>query len=200
MTSSKLGKHSTCHHRIYRLTCEQFDELLALAGEHCQVCGIAEADTVPGYLYIDHDNRRGDGFDHVRGLACAKCNSALRFVDNGFREATPEQDRYLKNAWFWRHHPSPSHPKTLAPASKLPRKRKAGSTRMPIRQIRASDDTWEPFCEAAVTMGIERSALIRDFMAWYVHRPGAKLPTRPTQAQIDAWRSSSQPPEKDTAA
>jgi hypothetical protein len=28
-------------------------------------------------------------------------------------------------------------------------------------------------------MGTERAALVRQFIAWYLHKPGAELPERP---------------------
>jgi hypothetical protein len=39
------------------------------------------------------------------------------------------------------------------------------------------DELWEPF-GAAVGMR-ERAEVIRQFVAWYLRRPGAKLPVRP---------------------
>ncbi|MFJ6215053.1 hypothetical protein ACIQGZ_17210 [Streptomyces sp. NPDC092296] len=48
----------------------------------------------------------------------------------------------------------------------------------PPRQIRIGDE-WYDFDTAAKTMGTERATLIREFIAWYLRRPGAKLPQRP---------------------
>lgn len=40
-----------------------------------------------------------------------------------------------------------------------------------------SDDDWAEFGEA---VGVRnRAQVIRDFLAWYLHRPGATLPERP---------------------
>lgn len=48
----------------------------------------------------------------------------------------------------------------------------------PPRQIRIGDE-WYDFDAAAKSKGTERAAVIRDFIAWYLRRPGAKLPERP---------------------
>jgi hypothetical protein len=48
----------------------------------------------------------------------------------------------------------------------------------PPRQIRIGDE-WYEFDEAAKSMGTERAALVRQFIAWYLHKPGAELPERP---------------------
>jgi hypothetical protein len=61
-------------------------------------------------LYIDHDGRLGNGWTHVRGLICGRCNSNLRFVDNGYKDPTPEQLRYLEASWFLTHLPDHEHP------------------------------------------------------------------------------------------
>jgi len=97
-----LHQHrKTCHHRTYNLSCVQYDELQWRAGWRCQVCGVRAEDVQKRPLYIDHDNRLGNGWNHVRGLVCSKCNSGLRYVDNGYRRPSPQQQRYLDNAWFW---------------------------------------------------------------------------------------------------
>lgn len=56
----------------------------------------------------------------------------------------------------------------------------------PPRQIRIGDE-WYDFDKAAKSLGTERAAVIRDFIAWYLRQPGAKLPARPDR---DAWKSS----------
>lgn len=59
----------------------------------------------------------------------------------------------------------------------------------PPRSTQIDDTTWGALGTAADELGISRSALLRDLAAWYVRRPGAKMPPRPT-----AWR----PPADDT--
>ena len=54
----------------------------------------------------------------------------------------------------------------------------------PPRQIRIGDE-WYEFDDAAKSMGTERAALIREFIGWYLRKPGAKMPKRP---DADAWR------------
>ena len=91
-----------CHHRsVYGLPCVVYDAMLWRAGNRCEICGRTPEEARQPKLYIDHDSRLGTGWNHVRGLVCARCNSHLRYVDNGYRQPTPGQQRYLDNAWFW---------------------------------------------------------------------------------------------------
>ncbi|MFE2850578.1 hypothetical protein ACFXJO_05520 [Streptomyces lavendulae] len=55
----------------------------------------------------------------------------------------------------------------------------------PARQIRIGDE-WYDFDLAAKAEGTERAAVIREFIAWYLRQPGAKLPVRP---EIAAWKA-----------
>jgi hypothetical protein len=48
----------------------------------------------------------------------------------------------------------------------------------PPRQIRIGEE-WYEFDEAAKSMDTERATLIREFIAWYLRKPGAKMPVRP---------------------
>lgn len=51
--------------------------------------------------------------------------------------------------------------------------------RTPHRTIRVDDELWTGLGDAASTAGADRSALIKQFIAWYLRRPGVKLPERP---------------------
>ena len=46
----------------------------------------------------------------------------------------------------------------------------------PPRQMRIPDD------QAAKAAGTVRAEAVREFIRWYLRRPGAKLPTRPDRA------------------
>ncbi|WP_377271900.1 hypothetical protein [Peterkaempfera sp. SMS 1(5)a] len=64
------------------------------------------------------------------------------------------------------------------------------------RQMRIPDDEWLPF-EAATkaqhpTGRSPRAAVIRDFIRWYMRRPGAKLPDRPAAGP---WSTPSTAPD-----
>jgi hypothetical protein len=49
-----------------------------------------------------------------------------------------------------------------------------------IRRFRADDGLWHDFSTAVALAGNpNRSDILRAFCAWYAHRPGAELPTRP---------------------
>ena len=49
----------------------------------------------------------------------------------------------------------------------------------PARQMRISDEDWSDFESAAASRETDRATLVREFIAWYLRRPGAKLPKRP---------------------
>ena len=66
------------------------------------------------------------------------------------------------------------------------------------RRFRASDDEWESFEAAARAMHptgrSPRGQVLREFMRWYMRRPGSKLPERPP---VGPW---SKPAPQDSAA
>ena len=47
------------------------------------------------------------------------------------------------------------------------------------RTIRMEDELWGPLGPAALTNGLDRSKLLRQFARWYLSVPGAQLPQRP---------------------
>lgn len=49
-----------------------------------------------------------------------------------------------------------------------------------VRQI--DDDLWEDLGKATAELGTDRSAITRQFYEWFVGRPGAQLPKRPSDA------------------
>jgi hypothetical protein len=53
---------------------------------------------------------------------------------------------------------------------------------MPIAEIRVAKDDWADF--RAVNLR-RAPAVIREFIRWYLRRPGAKLPQRPTAEEIE---------------
>lgn len=52
-------------------------------------------------------------------------------------------------------------------------------THTPPRQIRIGAD-WLDLEPAAKSQGKDRAEVVREFIAWYLRRPGAKLPERPS--------------------
>jgi hypothetical protein len=48
------------------------------------------------------------------------------------------------------------------------------------RSVRVSDEDWADLEAAAAVLGADRASVIRQFIHWYLRRPGAKLPERPT--------------------
>lgn len=45
--------------------------------------------------------------------------------------------------------------------------------------IRVDELTWAEFGDAVAAADADRSSAIRDFVNWYLRKPGAKLPKRP---------------------
>ncbi|HSH60575.1 MAG TPA: endonuclease VII domain-containing protein [Acidimicrobiales bacterium] len=63
--------------RKFGITVEQYEEMLAIQGGGCAICGRR-----PGKisLHVDHDHETG----RIRGCLCFRCNNALGdFADNG---------------------------------------------------------------------------------------------------------------------
>lgn len=93
--------HATHHHKIHGLTCDEFDALIARAESRCEICRARPEPIGPlrqASLSVDHDHERAYRSD-VRGLVCAKCNAALRFIDAGERAPNEAQAAYLANPW-----------------------------------------------------------------------------------------------------
>lgn len=70
-----LSGISSCNHKHYSLSCEEFETLLERADHSCEICKTPGVETGHKKLFIDHDPRRG--LWAVRGLLCASCNSKL---------------------------------------------------------------------------------------------------------------------------
>jgi hypothetical protein len=49
----------------------------------------------------------------------------------------------------------------------------------PSRTIRIPDVDWADLEQLAASRGTERGELIRSVMAWWMRRPGARMPPRP---------------------
>jgi hypothetical protein len=45
--------------------------------------------------------------------------------------------------------------------------------------IRVDEALWDRFAEAATVDESDRSAVLREFIRWYIREPGAKMPRRP---------------------
>lgn len=52
------------------------------------------------------------------------------------------------------------------------------------RSVRISDDDWRDLLAAAKTQDNDRGGVIKDLVAWYLRRPGAKAPARP---DVEQW-------------
>ncbi|MCP2364310.1 hypothetical protein HD597_011330 [Nonomuraea thailandensis] len=47
------------------------------------------------------------------------------------------------------------------------------------RHVRVATTDWTDFGASATAQGTDRTKLINEFIAWYLGRPGARLPERP---------------------
>jgi hypothetical protein len=75
-----------CHHFVYhRLTCDQYDELLARAGGRCEMCETVESDTGGQRLVVDHFESYQPRIRVIRGMVCDACNSTLSCLDGNKR-------------------------------------------------------------------------------------------------------------------
>lgn len=90
--------HTSCNHRNYNLSCEQFEELLAECQFRCQVCGRKNVK-----LHIDHDH--AVGWWGVRGLLCQTCNSRLGHIELGRTPTDERFERFLANPYPGRREP-----------------------------------------------------------------------------------------------
>jgi hypothetical protein len=74
------------------MDCAEFDELIARAGDRCEICRARGPETAHRRLFIDHDERLGRWA--VRGLLCGTCNSN---IGRGWQ--APALSSYLANPW-----------------------------------------------------------------------------------------------------
>lgn len=51
------------------------------------------------------------------------------------------------------------------------------------RSIRVPDETWESAMTVSHEQGTSAGQLCREFLDWYLRKPGAKLPKRPEVTQ-----------------
>lgn len=87
------------HLRMFKMTKEDFEELLQSQGGGCAICGNTEP--FPGRsLDIDHDrsccNSRGSCGNCVRGVLCSGCNTALGLLGDDV-ERLEAAIGYLRN-------------------------------------------------------------------------------------------------------
>jgi hypothetical protein len=88
---------NACRHRaVYRLTCDEYRQLRARAGDRCEICRTPEAETPGGRLLLDHDD--SIAIWAVRGLLCVRCNTAIgRWLD---QQSDPRVYEFLSDPWY----------------------------------------------------------------------------------------------------
>lgn len=104
-------------HKVYSLTCDEYEALWERSGGRCEACGRA-FDLAKRDHAIDHDHRYG--YKAVRGIVCVRCNGYLARLETPRLHPTFGSGPgrwfadYFRRAWFVRsHHSSPP------PTSKL---------------------------------------------------------------------------------
>jgi hypothetical protein len=65
-------------------------------------------------------------------------------------------------------------------------KRMPNHPRTQHRSVRVPDDDWADLETTTNGVGSDRGTVIKEFIRWYLRRPGAKLPERPERAKPDA--------------
>jgi hypothetical protein len=56
------------------------------------------------------------------------------------------------------------------------------------RSVRFNDEDWAELDAATKAMGTDRGTVLKELARWYMRRPGAKLPARPTREMVQALR------------
>lgn len=104
---SRHGSRISCKaHKVYKLTCDEYDEMWEACGGNCTACGRA-IDLTKNDHAIDHDHRYG--VTAVRGIVCFPCNQYLWRLENP--QFHPAFGRgpgrwfkgYFERAWFMRN-------------------------------------------------------------------------------------------------
>jgi hypothetical protein len=95
------------NHRRYKLSCDQYDDLLKRSGGVCEICRRPLARTRGSRLAIDHLGP----FWAVRGLLCNGCNGLLQDDRADFRTAA----EYLASAWWEQQCSALGFPLTIRP-------------------------------------------------------------------------------------
>lgn len=135
-TPGTLPDHAGCNvHRIHKLGCAQYEELLARSGQCCEICGLPGSQNTRGKLHIDHL-----GHDWaVRGLLCNGCNTAL---NKGVAERNAHwAAEYLANSWWVKECERVGVPVELAPE---PDYGSAIRDQFRVVWLREGDGKWRP--------------------------------------------------------
>lgn len=133
-------------HRRYRLSCDQFDEVVARGGSRCEICGIPAEQTWRQTLVIDH--AADIGIWAVRGMLCPPCNTAI-----GSGTAHNEQAaNYLAAPWYAQMISAAGYPGGVRPEPPVGRQvrdairgrwERRGAEWHPISGYYKTAETWE---------------------------------------------------------
>lgn len=118
-----MAQHACDTHNAYRLSCADYDGLVAKFAGLCWRCRLSAGEQ------IDHEHARG--LAAVRGFLCRSCNTLMSRVDAGAWIDT-QTAIYLRRAW----HVGRSVP--FVP-----------DRRTTVRSVRVDDDLWEAAARVA---------------------------------------------------
>ena len=62
------------------------------------------------------------------------------------------------------------------------------------RSVRISDDDWRDLLAAARTQSSDRGTVIKELVAWYLHRPDA--PKKLSRPDVSTWQRPHQEPNR----
>lgn len=134
-TSHTLPDHDRCDtHRNYKLSCEQYEFLLARSGQVCEICGKSVKDTSERKLRIDHAGPKWA----VRGLLCNQHNVKLQAGHGWF----PGSAEYLARTWWVQECARLDVPTTLAPEPPIG---SAIRDQFQTIWVREADEQWHPY-------------------------------------------------------
>ena len=153
--------HGGCtRHRHYRLTCDQFDGLLAECADTCQICSTPGPESSHGMLHIDHDPHFGQWA--VRGMLCGRCNTSLGMTGEGWIQARA----YIANPWWKRQCAALGLPAGRSPEPPLGSAIRNQFGIVWIRRDEAPDSWWEMPCQRGLHItGMTWKRLYRSYGA-----------------------------------
>ena len=129
------AQHASMVKRVYDITGEEYDALLAFQGGRCYICG---QEPKSQRLAVDHDHRTNE----VRGLLCANdawgCNVSLRRLLNSLPMAQRALEYVTMPPWVrlqMQMNPPTDEPERIAPNPPTP----------PAEVVMLDTSAWNPF-------------------------------------------------------
>lgn len=148
MSTHRQPASACTTHRLYGLTCDDYDRLIERADNSCETCGIRAEDTPHGVLHIDHDATVS--LYAVRGLLCSRCNTNL---ERGHVIPADVRAAYLAR-------PLLVHSRSTV----MTRRKKLRCPRQRLFPLGAVP--WQKFGDSAEAAGTARADVLREIIDW----------------------------------